>query len=164
MDYQPPDWYLQRPYPILLKCLIGCPGMSINLLTLLLLTHICFPATRKQTRKIFQLSYYNPDTGNYALGFNDAWMVGYWVVIFTALRATIMDYALMPLSKMAGVQKVRDQARFCEQAWLLIYYSVFWTIGMVGRSTCCTITAAFLTILVHHGHFRLLAQAREHVD
>ncbi|KAF7868658.1 hypothetical protein EAF04_005188 [Stromatinia cepivora] len=41
-----------------------------------------------------------------------------------------MDYVLMPFSKKAGVKRVRDQARFCEQAWLLVYYSVFWTMGM----------------------------------
>ena len=137
----------------ILKFLTHFLGISINLLTLLFLTHICFAEARTHTRKFFQLSYYNPDTGNYALGPNDAWLVVYWVVVFTALRAAIMDYVLMPLSKKAGVKKVRDQARFCEQAWLLVYYLVFWTLGMVGRSRCHAMASAFLTISVYHGQF-----------
>jgi acyl-CoA-dependent ceramide synthase len=132
-------------------------GLSVNLFALVLLTHICFPEARTQTSKFFKLSYYNPDTGNYGLGPNDAWMVVFWVVVFTGLRAVVMDYALLPFSKMAGVKKERDQARFCEQAWLLVYYSVFWTLGMVGRLPFYTMRTALLTISVHLGHLRLLA-------
>lgn len=134
----------------LLRCLIGLIAVSIILLMLLFWTHMCFPQTRTQTRKFFQLSYYNPDTGKYALGFNDASLVGYWVLVFTVLRAATMDYALMPLAKKAGVKTARDQVRFCEQAWLLVYYSFFWTLGMVGRSPCATMEIAPLTISVHH--------------
>jgi len=105
-------------------------GLSINLLALLFLTHACFPRVRTHTRQFFVLSYYNPDTGKYSLGLNDAWMVSYWVVIFTGLRAAVMDYILMPLAKKGGVKTERDQTRFSEQAWLLVYCSVFWTLGM----------------------------------
>lgn len=105
-------------------------GISINFLILLSTAHICFPNIRVQTGKFFQLSYHNPNSGNYAIGPNDICIVIYWVVLFTALRATVMDYVLMPFSTKAGVKRVRDQARFCEQAWLLVYYSVFWTMGM----------------------------------
>lgn len=61
-------------------------------------------------------------------------MVSYWIVLFTGLRAAIINFALMPLAQWAGVQKKKDLTRFAEQAWLLIYYSVFWSLGMVGTS------------------------------
>src|SRR4051812_9055143 len=99
---------------------------------LLALTHMCFPRARRHTRKFFDLSYYNPDSGEYCSGWNDAWMVTYWIVLFTGLRAATVDYALIPLAKNGGVKTGRDQVRFAEQAWLLIYYAVFWTLGMVG--------------------------------
>jgi acyl-CoA-dependent ceramide synthase len=59
-------------------------------------------------------------------------MVSYWIVVFTGLRAAIMDYILMPMALRGGVKTERDRTRFAEQAWLLIYYSVFWSIGMVS--------------------------------
>ncbi|PMD63312.1 longevity assurance proteins LAG1/LAC1 [Hyaloscypha bicolor E] len=105
-------------------------GLSVNLLMLLCLTHLCFPRARRHTRKFFELSYYNPDSGEYCAGWNDAWMVFYWIVVFTGLRAAVMDYLLTPFAKKAGAKTERDQTRFAEQAWLLIYYSVFWTLGM----------------------------------
>lgn len=51
--------------------------------------------------------------------------------MFTGLRAAVMDYILMPFAKRAGVKTPRDETRFAEQAWLIIYYMVFWPIGMV---------------------------------
>ncbi|KAF7881703.1 uncharacterized protein EAF02_006391 [Botrytis sinoallii] len=105
-------------------------GLSVNLLMLLSLTHMCFPRARRHTRKFFELSYYNPESGEYCAGWNDAWLVFYWVVIFTGLRAAFMDYVLRPLARKGGVKTARDETRFAEQAWLMIYYSVFWTLGM----------------------------------
>ena len=130
----------------------------------LFLAHTCFPRIRTQTRKLFQLSYYNQETGKYALGPNDMWLVVYWIVVFTALRAVTMEYILMPLSRKAGVRKVRDQARFCEQAWLLIYYSVFWTLGMVGHSSFSAMAIPFSDKLVYFDQLRLLAQPQKYVD
>jgi acyl-CoA-dependent ceramide synthase len=52
--------------------------------------------------------------------------------VFTGLRAAVMDYILMPLAKKGGVKTFRDQTRFAEQAWLLVFYSVFWPLGMVS--------------------------------
>jgi len=61
--------------------------------------------------------------------------VSYWIVVFTGLRAAVMDYLLKPLAKKGGVKTERDQTRFAEQAWLLIYCSVFWTLGMVSQNS-----------------------------
>lgn len=45
-----------------------------------------------------------------------------------------MEYVLAPFARMQGVTKKKDQVRFTEQAWLLVYYSVFWTMGVVSHS------------------------------
>lgn len=42
-----------------------------------------------------------------------------------------MDYVLVPIARCMGLGKRKATIRFAEQAWLLIYYSVFWTLGMV---------------------------------
>jgi acyl-CoA-dependent ceramide synthase len=79
------------------------------------------------------LSYYNSETREYCSGWNDAWMVSFWIVVFTGLRASVMDYILVPLAKKGGVGTKRNRTRFAEQAWLLIYCSVFFSLGMVSE-------------------------------
>ena len=101
---------------------------------LLSLTHMCFPRARRHARKFFELSYYNPDSGAYRAGWNDAWMVFFWIVVFTGLRAAVMEYILTPLAKKGGVKTERDQTRFAEQAWLWIYATSAWSLGLV----CCS--------------------------
>ena len=112
----------------------GLLGLAANLLCLLVLTHVCFPRSRKQTRKFFSLSYYNASSGQYALGWDDIFMVFYWIVIFTGLRAAVMDYLLVPLAQRASIGKKKDMVRFAEQAWIFIYDGAFWSLGMVSSS------------------------------
>lgn len=109
-------------------------GLAVNLLMLLALTHMSFPRARRHTRKFFELSYFNPESGEYRAGWNDAWMVSFWIVAFTGLRAAVMDYILTPLAKKGGVKSQRDLTRFSEQAWLLTYYAVFWPLGVVRQT------------------------------
>jgi len=54
-----------------------------------------------------------------------------WVVLFTAIRATVVDYILHPLARAGGVKTRKASVRFAEQAWLLVYCSIFWSLGMV---------------------------------
>lgn len=103
---------------------------------LLSLTHMCFPRARRHARKFFELSYYNPDSGAYRAGWNDAWMVFFWIVVFTGLRAAVMEYVLTPLARKGGVKTQRDQIRFAEQAWLWIYATSAWTLGLVCFCKC----------------------------
>ncbi len=107
------------------------PGLSFNLLALLFLAHMSIPRAQVHTRKFFALSYYNPASGRYAIGPDDAKLIFFFIVLFTGLRASAMEYMLAPLGKLAGLTKRKDLTRFSEQAWMLIYYSVFWTMGMV---------------------------------
>ena len=58
-------------------------------------------------------------------------MVLYWIVVFTGLRAGIMDFVLVPFAQRSGVDKKKGQIRFAEQAWLLIYAVAIWSLGMV---------------------------------
>ena len=106
-------------------------GLAINLLLLLFLTHLCFPRARRYTRKFSELSYYTADSGKYSLGWNDAFLVTYWIVIFTGLRVAAMDLVFIPFAQWGGVKKRKAQTRFAEQAWLLLYYTIFWSLGMV---------------------------------
>ncbi|KAI9845759.1 MAG: sphingosine N-acyltransferase lag1 [Sclerophora amabilis] len=105
-------------------------GIAGNLVLLLTLSHVCLPRSRQHTRKFFELSYYNPESGRYATGKNDWFMVFYWLTIFTGLRAATMDYILLPLARWGGVRNRKGRNRFAEQAWLLLYYGTFWAVGM----------------------------------
>ncbi|OWP00489.1 TLC domain-containing protein [Marssonina coronariae] len=105
-------------------------GLSVNLLILLSLTHLCFPRARRHARKFFELSYYNPTSGEYRAGWNDAWMVSFWIVVFTGLRAAVMEYIFIPVAKRGGAKGQREQIRFAEQAWLAVYTTTFWCVGV----------------------------------
>lgn len=54
-----------------------------------------------------------------------------WVVLFTALRAITIEWFLTPLAKYMRVTPVKNQLRVAEQGWLVLYYGIFWTLGMV---------------------------------
>ena len=43
-----------------------------------------------------------------------------------------MDYLLTPLAQIAGIEKKKGRVRFAEQAWIFLYYSAFWSLGMVS--------------------------------
>ena len=51
--------------------------------------------------------------------------------MLTGLRAAVMDYVLVPAAQAAGVAKKKDIIRFAEQAWVFIYSTVFFSLGMV---------------------------------
>ncbi|KAI4182869.1 MAG: hypothetical protein L6R41_005727 [Letrouitia leprolyta] len=104
-------------------------GITLNLLALLAMTHVLPPA-RYHVRKFYRLSYYDVSSGKYALGWDDSFMVTFWVVVFCGLRAAVMDYVLTPLAQLVGLEKTKETTRFAEQAWVFIYDSVFWSLGM----------------------------------
>lgn len=111
-------------------------GLSFNLIALLFLTHGMSRA-REHTSKYFTLSYYNPTSGQYSMGWDDGYLILFCIVLFTGLRAATMEYLLAPFAKANGIEKRKDITRFSEQAWLLVYYSVFWTLGVVSLHTRC---------------------------
>lgn len=136
-------------------------GLATNLLSLLVLTHLCFPRSRRQTRKFFGLSYYNASSGQCTLGWDDIFLVFYWIVIFTGLRAAVMEYLLVPLAQRVGIGKKKEMVRFAEQAWIFIYYGACWSLGMVSSSWphCSQPQKQWLTrVAVSPLHFGLLAE------
>ncbi|KAH6855389.1 TLC domain-containing protein [Chaetomium sp. MPI-CAGE-AT-0009] len=104
-------------------------GLSFNLLALLFLAH-GMPRARDYTAKYFNLSYYNPNTGNYGLGWADGHVVLFSIVLLTGLRAATMEYILAPFAKSQGISKRKDITRFSEQAWMSVYYAFFWPLGL----------------------------------
>ncbi|CAH0018053.1 unnamed protein product [Clonostachys rhizophaga] len=105
-------------------------GLSFNLLALALLAHIFIPKARTYTYKFFHLCYQNPETGDYGVGFDDAYFISMCIVLFTGLRAAVMEYVLAPLAKVQGISKRKLLTRFTEQSWLIVYYSFFWPMGV----------------------------------
>ncbi|KAF2398091.1 longevity assurance proteins LAG1/LAC1 [Trichodelitschia bisporula] len=105
-------------------------GLAINLVLLLSLTHICFPRARPHTRKFFEMAYYNPDTQAYTRGIDDMYLVFFWIVAFTGLRMGSMEYLLQPFAQWGGIESKKARTRFAEQGWMVMYDSVFWSLGM----------------------------------
>jgi acyl-CoA-dependent ceramide synthase len=113
--------------------LTTCTGIAVNLLALLFLTHISFPRARSRTTKFFQLSYYNPETKMYGCGTDDLPYVLFWTVVFTGMRVVVMEYVLDPLARLGGIKSRKGLDRFKEQAWLIVYYTASWSLGMVCK-------------------------------
>lgn len=125
------------------------------------MTHLSFPRARRHTRKFYDLSYFNTDTGRYGLGWDDLCMVFFWIVAFTGLRVAVMEYALVVIAQKAQIQKRKDCVRFAEQAWVFFYYGAFWSLGMVSG-----IHDALDGADIHQVHIlqlRLLVEHDQHV-
>ena len=108
--------------------------ISLALLSLLASIHLSFPSLRHHTRKYFELQYYNAASGQYMRGPDDIYYVLTWIVIFTGLREVVMTRLLRPLAQTVGIREPKKNTRFTEQAWLVIYYTIFWSIGVVCHS------------------------------
>ncbi|KAI8971492.1 TLC domain-containing protein [Mycotypha africana] len=54
----------------------------------------------------------------------------FYFCVFTLVRAATMKYVLKPLSSRLNVSKGKV-LRFCEQSWLVIYYSISFTSGFI---------------------------------
>ncbi|KAI0445393.1 longevity-assurance protein [Xylaria telfairii] len=110
-------------------------GVSLNLILALFFVHTCLPQERPWTSKFFKLSGYNPVTGKYAIGHDDLYFVGFCVVLFSGIRASSMEYLLSPLARWCGQTNKKRITRFSEQGWMIMYNTVFWTLGMYIYTT-----------------------------
>nr|OQO23731.1 hypothetical protein B0A51_09038 [Rachicladosporium sp. CCFEE 5018] len=120
-------------------------GLSLNLVLLAALTWLMFPSLRQRVGSFFVLQYPAAALGRYHQGPRDLNLVAGFVVLFTGLRALCMDYLLLPLAARAGVRQKKAKVRFAEQAYLVLYYVVFWTGGVV-LFACDTPSLRSLTI------------------
>ncbi|KAF2743293.1 longevity assurance proteins LAG1/LAC1 [Sporormia fimetaria CBS 119925] len=89
-----------------------------------------FPRARRRTSKFFHLSYHNPDNELYGHGPDDLQLVLLWIVIFTAMRVLVMEYLLDPIARYNGIRTRKGLVRFKEQAWLVMYCTCSWSLGM----------------------------------
>ncbi|KAI1349041.1 longevity-assurance protein [Xylaria sp. FL0043] len=105
-------------------------AVSFNLILTLCLVHIYVPKERSFTTKFFTLSGYNPATGKYATGRDDFYFVGFCVVLFSGIRASVMKYVLAPFARYWGLSNKKRITRFSEQGWMFMYNAVFWSLGM----------------------------------
>jgi len=110
----------------------------VNLLLLIFLTHIFFPRARRRTSRFFHLSYYDSDNGLYGCGIDDLYFLAFWIVLFTGLRVLVMEYILDPIARFNGIKTRKGLVRFKEQAWLAMYCTGSWSLGMVRRRGYCS--------------------------
>lgn len=102
---------------------------SWRLIFTIALIHALVPHARRYTKLFYKLQYHDV-TGPFLQGFNDIYFVLGWVVLLTAIRATIIasTYQLITwLNLVSGKARVR----FSEQSWLLFYDGISFSLGMV---------------------------------
>lgn len=109
-------------------------GLSLNLLLLLAMSWAIFPSLREQLEAFFLLSYKTSRGGQqeamYGQGPRDLGFVVGCIVLFTGLRAFLIDYILTPLAGLWGIRNLRTRDRFAEQSFLLLYYLIYWNWGV----------------------------------
>ncbi len=66
------------------------------------------------------------------MGVDDTYLILLCIVLFTGLRAGTMEMVLAPLGKLQGITKRKELTRFTEQAWIIVYYIFFWSLGVVS--------------------------------
>ncbi|EWG36211.1 hypothetical protein FVEG_00328 [Fusarium verticillioides 7600] len=118
------------PRTIILRLLNHKIGFTL-LAGVILLIHISIPQAEPYTSKFLFLSHRQPSTGLYSVGDGDVCFVLFEVLTLAGLREGCMKYLLAPFARVMGVSKERKVVRFSEQGWILMYYSVFWPLGML---------------------------------
>ncbi|KAG7002568.1 Sphingosine N-acyltransferase-like protein FUM18 [Fusarium oxysporum f. sp. conglutinans] len=103
-------------------------GICLGILAPLLIAQ-CNSITRPLTAKLTSLSYRDEFTGEYGVGFDDNYLVAVLIVVLTGLRDVTMRFVLDPLAAAWGLGRARSM-RFKEQAWMVVYYSTCWSVGM----------------------------------
>ncbi|KAK4502368.1 hypothetical protein PRZ48_005793 [Zasmidium cellare] len=105
-------------------------GLSLNFILLLAMSHVMFPSLRSMTSACFTLSYPTDVPGQYGQGPRDMYLVGSCIIYFMAFRAFMLDYVLMPIASYCGIGRRKGRVRFAEQAYMLIYYTIYWLWGL----------------------------------
>ncbi|KAF4338424.1 sphingosine n-acyltransferase lag1 [Fusarium beomiforme] len=108
-------------------------GICLVLLTPLFIAQ-CNSLTRPFTTKLTSLSYFDESTGEYGVGFDDNYVVAVLIVVLTGLRDATMRFVLDPVAAAWGLGRAKSM-RFKEQAWMVLYYSTCWSVGMYIYAT-----------------------------
>ena len=106
-------------------------GLSLNLMIFVGLSYLFFPSLRDRMSAFFALSYPSATVqGQYGQGARDLYLMVSFIVLFTAIRAFSLGYALMPLAGYCGIAKTKGRVRFAEQSYMMIYYAIYWSWGL----------------------------------
>lgn len=100
-------------------------GLSLNVILLVAMSWCLFPSIREKLEASFTLSYKASRSGLegsgwYGQGPRDLWLVASLVVVFTGVRAFMLDYVLMPLAGLMGIKKKKGRVRYVKQCLLSI--------------------------------------------
>jgi acyl-CoA-dependent ceramide synthase len=106
-------------------------GLSLNFVLFLGMSYALFPSLRHNIASCFLLSYRSDHSGWYGQGPRDMYLVASCVVYFTGFRAFMLDYVLMPLAGHCGIARRKGRVRFAEQAYMIVYYAIYWSWGLV---------------------------------
>ncbi|KAK6336245.1 sphingosine N-acyltransferase lag1 [Orbilia brochopaga] len=107
-------------------------SLSATPIAILLTLHLWAPVgsdLHRWTASFYAPSYYNPQTGMYGKGPDDAYLIGSWVVVLTLLRACLTDYVAKPWARSQGMSR-KGAIRFAEQAWSFAYYFISFGLGI----------------------------------
>jgi hypothetical protein len=92
-------------------------GLSLNVILLVAMSWCLFPSLREKLEAGFLLSYKTQrksrdGEGLYGQGPRDIWFVVSLVVVFTGVRAFMLDHVLMPLGGLLGIQRKKGRVRY----------------------------------------------------
>ena len=90
-------------------------------------------------KKFLFFQEYDAATDTYEKSWDDLYFLVFWVLTFTFLRASVMNYVLMPAARRLGATTERAVLRFAEQGWICLYYSCSWVLGMVSFFLCSSL-------------------------
>ena len=117
--------------------------VSASLILAALTTHTFVPSARRYTQQFYELPYPDVD-GQYLQGADDALFVLGWLIMITAIRATIIEGTYQYVMWLRVMSR-KECMRFAEQAFLVVYYGTSFSLGMV-RGTRFKRIALSLTI------------------
>ena len=92
-------------------------GLSLNAMLLVAMSWCLFPSIRDKLQASFTLSYQARRSGTesnawYGQGPRDLWLVASLVVVFTGVRAFMLDYVLLSLAGLLGIKKKKGRVRY----------------------------------------------------
>ena len=123
------QWLVDNQIRISLSHQKLIPGLPLTVLSALGTIHLLID--QPYTAKFFSLSYFNPSTQLYNKGPGDWSFVTTWVLIFTLLRASLMEFIFYPFFyRFAPSPAPRSATRFAEQAWSMSYYTISFAVGL----------------------------------
>ena len=75
---------------------------------------------------------YEVSPNKFDKGVGDYYFVFFWAIMFTFLRASFIKYGYLPIANYLNIGEASKRQRVAEQFYILAYYVVFGSAGMVG--------------------------------